>query len=132
MSSKNFIYNLNLQISNNSNLILLCPQTVKAPNKPTHVQCASIKDCHPSSCWHQSTPPHSALSREGAVPSTVNMNKTSCYSFLDKHPASARKQVRGKRWQALVFLQQRSGEDGLPRRSPGAVKWSYAAAKVSS
>lgn len=34
------------------------------------------------------TPP----SQEGIVSSISNMNKTSCYSFLDKHPPSARKQ----------------------------------------
>lgn len=36
--------------------------------------------------------PINPLSQEGRVSSIPNMNKTSCYSFLDKHPASARKQ----------------------------------------
>lgn len=49
--------------------------------------------------------PINPLSQEGMVSSIPNMNKTSCYSFLDKHPPSARKQ-EGERRQALVFLQQ--------------------------
>lgn len=36
--------------------------------------------------------PINPLSQEGMVSSIPNMNKTSCYSFLYKHPPSARKQ----------------------------------------
>lgn len=66
------------------------------------------------------------------MPSIADMNKTSCYSFLDKHPASARNQARGKRGGELWFSSSNGAvETGSPDARQAPHKWSDAIAKVS-
>lgn len=57
--------------------------------------------------------PISPCSQEGMVSSMPNMNKTSCYSFLDKHPPSARKQ-EGEKTPSFGFPPAIAMETGSP------------------
>lgn len=118
------------------------PQELAAPRQTQHpwVQCIVSAIRHLNAHRHTHThttdaaikattpfplKPIKPLSQEGTVSSIPNMNKTSCYSFLDKHPSKC-PQTRGGTTASFGFPPAICDGDGLPRRSLGPAKWSYA------